>query len=218
MVRTPDNDWPSSNASNAAGQFQRTQSEPGLLTAYVAHNADPRQQAFNKLIGLRKKIENILDNVAVTLQGRPSSSSKSDDCIVYPDFFDKGHTEEFQLADTMLIVGIKFTPIGVLKLTIRPKQVEQVEQVDPAKPQNGNTSASAFFGDRIVGISTEPRQGYRYGSEELAYIKGNEELMYSLGMPIAMFAGNNRLSFYAQGMLSDRLTYIFIDQDEHNDE
>lgn len=191
----------------------RHDNRDGLLYRFGSMNADPDSSGFRQLNKLRGRIEQILNNVAATMCGYPTQNARKETMTPYDDFFENGHSEEYKLGHHTLLIEVKFTMPGSLKLVIRCPDLER--RIDPSdKPQyQGMQSKPRPFSiDAMAGLYYDPRK-HASDMQQVAVLPDNELFISSIFMPLVMFSDANGLAFYVQGISTDRLTFVFLDQE-----
>lgn len=182
-------------AQEQGGAFNCHDNRDGLLYRFGAENANPELQGIKKLDKLCSRIEQILNNVAATMGGRPTHNAKKENITRYDDFFEKGHSEEYQLGNLTLLIEVKFTLPGNLKLVIKDPKASRALSVDEA-----------------VGLRFDPSRRL-YLDPKVTLMPDNEHFVTAAFMPLAKFSDANGLAFYLQGMATDSITYVFLDQE-----
>ena len=200
-------------AQEQGAVFNRHDNRDGLLYRFGAENANPELQGMKKLDKLCSRIEQILNNVAVTMGGRPIHNAKKENITRYDDFFEKGHSEEYQLGDLTLLIEAKFTLPGNLKLVIKdlevPRPTQNIEGMGFKVAESG---PRVFSIDEAAGVRFDPRRASSFGPK-VTLLPDNEHFVNSVFMPLAKFSDANGLAFYLQGMATDSITYVFLDQE-----
>lgn len=200
-------------AQEQGGAFNRHDNRDGLLYRFGADNANPELQGMKKLDKLCSRIEQILNNVAATMGGCPTHNAKKETITRYDDFFEKGHSEEYQLGDLTLLIEVKFTLPGNLKLVIKdlevPRPTQNIEGMGFKVAESG---PRVFSIDEAAGVRFDPRRASSFGPK-VTLLPDNEHFVNSVFMPLAKFSDANGLAFYLQGMATDSITYVFLDQE-----
>lgn len=195
----------------------------GLLGQYVNRNANPRSMTLNNVEKICDRIRSILDSTALTLKGVVSDPDVVKSLTPYEDFFEKGHSEELTINDTVLLISIKFTPPGILKLGIQfaPKPKVEPTPEETTKSRIYGDSGERFSIDKICcpsRIGLEPVNVYGLHMGTFATIEHNVLTMTLLGEVAGRFAYENGLVMYTSASLREGgLEYLFIDQDNSND-
>lgn len=203
--------------------YDRRSGVSGLLGRYVNRNADPRSMTLNNIEKICDRVRSILDSTALTLKGVVSDPDAVKSLTPYEDFFEKGHSEELTINDTPLLIGIKFTPPGILKLDIQlaPKPKVEPTPEEPTKHQIYEDRGKHLSIDQICcppRTRLEPVDVYGLRTGTFATIEHNELTMTLLGEVAGRFAYENGLVMYATSDLTKTgLEYIFIDQDNSDD-
>lgn len=194
----------------------------GILKCYVQHHAHPNAGGWRELEKLSDRITNILDRVAITLRGNPSSRKKSETLEPIEDLYAKEYYEQFMVNNHELVVSIGFTSAMVLRLAItditpRPVKTEEPNPLSsPGKVSqaNGDNIYGRFMPDSIFGIRDKRQPEHGFAGVDFMSCDDYHFTISAIVRPIQTFAGMNKLGFYVQGTASeDRLVYIFIDDD-----
>lgn len=200
-------------AQEQGAVFNRHDNRDGLLYRFGADNANPELQGMKKLDKLCNRIEQILNNVAVTMGGCPTHNAKKETTTRYDDFFEKGHSEEYQLGHLTLLIEVKFTLPGSLKLVIKdleaPRPANNIEGMGFKAAESG---PRVFSIDEAAGVRFDPRRASSFGPK-VTLLPDNEHFVNSVFMPLAKFSDANGLAFYLQGMATGSITYVFLDQE-----
>lgn len=221
-VNYDDNKEPKANAAmgealraaqEQGGVFNRHDNRDGLLYRFGAENANPELQGMKKLDKLCSRIEQILNNAAATMGGCPTHNAKKETITRYDDFFEKGHSEEYQLGNLTLLIEVKFTLPGNLKLVIKNLEVPRPTQnIEGMGFKVTETGPRTFSIDKAVGLRFDPNRQSSFGPK-VTLLPDNEHFVNSVFMPLAKFSDANGLAFYLQGMATDSITYVFLDQE-----
>lgn len=189
----------------------------GILYRYGAANVNPEERAYTQIRKVAKRIEAILNNVALSIGGRATRHGDEDSCKGYDDFFEKGHREVCDFGSAILSIEVRFSLLGFLKLII--SDVSPKAEDKPVDKMYA-TMSGMFRGNHIqfdsfVGLHYNPEKHFT-NKPNLATLPGSEHFMSTLLSPIAAFAAANGLAFYPQGMATESLTYVFLDQEIPN--
>lgn len=200
-------------AQEQGGAFNRRDNRDGLLYRFGAENANPELQGIKKLDKLCSRIEQILNNVAATMGGRPTHNAKKENITRYDDFFEKGHSEEYQLGNLTLLIEVKFALPGNLKLVIKDLEAPRTTQnIEGMGFKVAETGPRVFSIDEAVGLRFDPRRQSSF-DPKVTLLPDNEHFVTAAFMPLAKFSDANGLAFYLQGMATGSITYVFLDQE-----
>lgn len=185
----------------------------GILYRFGAKNANPDARGFSQLNKLCERVEQILNNVSVSIGGQPTLGTDRDSCSPYEDFFEKGHSEELKFGHAGLAIEVKFSIPGNLKLVIRNLTAEQLAKAAEPTHNHNQFNSTDLTLDRLVDLHYNPGRDSLGNGYNVATLPGNEHFMTAMFAPLQLFADANKLEFYVQGARTQSLTYVFLDQD-----
>lgn len=201
------------SALHNEGRHQPYGNHSGVLYNFGHTNANPEAKGISQLNKLREHIEGVLNNVAASIGGCPTQGRVGQPGSAYDDFFERGHREEYALGSAKLLIEVMFTMPGSLKLVIRNITAEYDAKVSEQDSNRLQRRSDELGLDKLVGLYYEPGRAGRSYNPNVTTLPGNEYTMTVLSAAVEAFAEANNLATYVQGMLTERLTYVFLDQD-----
>lgn len=195
----------------------------GIIQHYIQQNAQPNAKGWRALNKLNDRVTNILDRVALTIGGVQVSHKNDATLKPIEDLLDTEYYEEFEVEGHKLVVAVRFTKTGALRLALvdptvkpEPKESDSGRNPDPQGPKFAGVHESRGFDpDWTFGIRERQPMHGGFLNKHIMSCEGYHCTIDVLHSTMRIFAGSNKLSYYVQAEPSkDSLVYIFLDNED----